>query len=794
MTLIYVGVAWTAGIAIARAMDIPWQVLLLFGLSSGLILFLWRDERRVRIGALCALVLAAGAGRYWLALPRFDEGSLATYNETGPVTLEGLVVGEPDVRDRHVNLRVRAQRVTLPDGTEREVRGLVLVSTPRYPQRQYGDRVRVEGKLETPQDLLGFSYRDYLARRNIHSVMWSAHVEHLAENQANPLMYHLLAFKQRARESIAGLLPEPQAALLSGILLGVESGIPDELMDSFSATGTTHIIAISGFNVTILAGIFTGLAQQVFDRRRAVWAAVAAIVVYTLFVGASAAVVRAALMGLLYLFGRYLGRPSYAPVSLAAAVIGMTAWNPHVLWDLGFLLSFAATAGLMLYTEPLERACAGAAGWFTSVDRAEGIARAMSDIFLVTVAAQITTAPLLVASFGQLSLVTLLTNALILPVQAYVMITGGIAALAGLILRPAGRLLGWVAWVFLTYTIEMVRLTGRIGHASVPVEMDAWMVWTYYGLLGAATWWLREPRERRRELWGRWWSWLSSSVTAKVLVAASGVVLMLALFVWRSLPDGRLHVVFFDVGQGDAIFIQTPSGRQVLIDGGPDPSVVLSRLGRRMPFWDRSLDLVVLTHPDADHIGGLVSVLERYRVDGVIFRDVGCESPLCEQWARLVDESGAAVYRGEAGLGIEVDEGLRLEVLQPGVQLLAGEGFNDKSLVIRLTYGEASVLLTGDIEERGEAALLATGATLTSTVLKVAHHGSCDSTTAAFVEAVNPDLAVISVGAENEFGLPCDSVVERLEGRRTYFTHEHGTVSVITDGQQLWVRTERGGE
>ena len=790
MSLVYFAIAWTAGIALAKWIDIPWQFLPLFALSSLLGLFLWRDDRRVQVGALCGLAFALGAGRFFLAVPRFDEKSLAAYNGEW-VTFEGLVVAEPDERDKYTNLRVSARRLLLPDGAEREVAGLVLVGTARYPRYEYGDEVRVEGLLEIPWQFEGFSYRDYLAQRRIYSVMRGADVDLLAENRANPLTFYLLAFKRRAQQSIAGVLSEPQAGLLTGILLGVESGIPKDLMADFSATGTTHLIAISGFNITIIGGIFAGVAQWVFDRRRAMWGAMAAVVVYTLLVGASAAVVRAALMGLLYLFGRYIGRPSYAPVSLAAAAVALTAWNPHVLWDMGFLLSFAATAGLMLYTEPLDRAVERVLRRVTAAERARRLTDLVSEMFLVTVAAQITTAPILMAAFGQVSLVTLLSNLLVLPFQPYLMITGGVATLLGLIRQPLGQFVGWVAWVFLTYTIEMVRLTADVSFASVPVDVEGWMVGVYYGVLGGVSWWITRSKERRQELWRQLWSLFSSDPMSKVLIGGSVIILVLALFLRGSLPDGRLHVSFLDVGQGDAVFVQTPSGRQALIDGGPSPSVLLSHLGRQMGFWDRSLDLIVLTHPDADHITGLVSVLERYQVDRVVFREMGCDDAVCEEWRRLVEEGGATVYRGEAGLEIELDEGLRLEALHPGVELLAGEGFNDNSLVTRLTYGQASMLLTGDIQAGAERRLLADEARLGSSVLKVAHHGGCDSTTAAFLEAVDPQLVVISVGEGNEFDHPCDALLRRLSGRTVYRTDKHGTVTFTTDGKQVWVKTVR---
>jgi len=796
MTLVYLAAAWVAGIALARAFHPPWQFLVFLGAASILGLLLWWDTRQVRLVAYSILMVALGAGRLLLAVPHFDDRSLSTYNDSGRVTLQGMVVGEPDERDRHTNLRVRAERLTLPDGIEQEVTGLALVQAGRYPRRAYGDRLEISGLLQSPPVYEGFSYRDYLARQGVYSFMRHAQIDALLQDGPKPLMAYLFALKRRAQAVIGRMLPEPEAALLTGILLGVESGIPEETMDDFEATGTSHIIVISGFNLTIVAGVFAGIAARFLQRRRALLVAMAAVAVYTILVGASPAVVRAAWMGILYLLGRYLGRETYAPVSLAAACLFMTAWNPNWLWDRGFLLSFAATAGLLFYTRPLEGVLERFLGRITSSERARKIVGLVSDASLVTIAAQLTTTPLLLAFFGRLSPVSLLSNVAILPAQSYIMTIGGAATLLGLIAPPLGRVVGWVVWLFLAYTVEVVRLTAMLPWASLSTEVDGWILWAYYGCLGLGTWWLGQPKDRRRELWSRLREWLRGHVAAKWLFGASGVLLALAVLAWRELPDGRLHVHFLDVGQGDAIFIETPSGRQVLIDGGPSPSLLLARLGRRMPFWDRTLDLVLLTHPDEDHITGLIDVLERYEVEAVIVREVGCRNPICQRWQELIEEAGVTVYRGEAGMNVGLDEGLQMDILHPGAELLLADGYNENSLVVRVSYGQASLLLAGDIEARAEGVLVRDGARLTSTVLKVAHHGGCTSTTGPFLAAVDPDLVVISVGEENDFGHPCQEVVDRLElslggDAPIYRTDQHGTIEVVSDGVTVWVETER---
>jgi competence protein ComEC len=802
MTLGFLAAAWLAGIALVRAVTIPWQCLLLLGLAGVVGLVGWRGSRRFRLACACLIALALGGGRLLLALPRFDDDSLAAYNDVGPVALEGVVIAEPDVRETHVNLRVRAGRLTLPDGRVVEVDGVVLVRAEPYTNCAYGDLLRVTGPLETPPGGEEFSYRDYLARQGVHSFVRRARVRRIGGGAGNPLYATLLAFKQRAHATIAAILHEPAASLLTGILLGVESGIPADLMEAFAATGTTHIIAISGFNITIIAGIFAGLSRRLVGARHATWVAIAGVLVYTLFVGGSAAVVRAAIMGIIYLLGKHAGRSTFAPASLAAAALVMTALNPFTLWDVGFQLSFAATVGLILYTDPLERGAVRLLARLTSEDQAERVVGWLSEALLVTTAAQITTLPISMAYFQRLSLVTLLTNCMILPAQSAVMVLGGLATLSGLVWLPLGRVLGWIAWLPLTYTIEVVRLTARVPYAWVDLgRMDAWMAWVSYVLLGALTWWGHQDRERRTALWQRArgaWTWLTASLSDRATLAASVVLVVLTAVAWRSLPDGRLHATFFDVGIGDATFIETPSGRQVLIDGGPSPSTLLAHLGRRMPFWDHDLDLVVLTHPDDDVLAGLLPVLERYRVEQVIRREVDCHSRLCARWETALAASGASVWRGQAGLQIWLDEEVLLSVLHPGPELFSRTSFNDNSLVLRLDHGEVCFLLAGDVGAEVEAQLIAQGAWLDCTVLRAAHHGDAGSTTAPFLEAVDPEVVVISVGRDSLLRHPHWETLERLEahagqsgnGLQVYRTDEDGTVEIVSDGRA--VRVEMG--
>ena len=240
----------------------------------------------------------------------------------------------------------------------------------------------------------------------------------------------------------------------------------------------------------------------------------------------------------------------------------------------------------------------------------------------------------------------------------------------------------------------------------------------------------------------------------------------------------------------------TPSGRQVLVDGGPDPRLVTRGLGARLPFWDRSLDVVALTHPHGDHVNGLLDVLDRYDVGLFLHRSADYPTAEYARWEQaLADRDGRSrVLEAHRGHRIDLGDGVLLEVLHPGPVTIEGET-NNNSLVLRVSYRDVVFLLTGDVETPIESMLLARGASLDATVLKVGHHGSDSSTSAAFLDAVSPSLAVISVGEDNRFGHPDAEVLARLHAvlspDRVLRTSQHGDVAVTTDGRRLWLQTAR---
>jgi len=246
MPLVYVGTGWFIGIALASALHLPIESLLPAFLVPIAGLVFWRNNHRARLIWISLVFAICGGIWFALRVPRFDQNSLSTYNGIGTVTIEGVIDAPSDVRDTYINLRVNADRLTAPDRSAHPIEGTVLVRPSRPAEFRYGDRVRVTGELNAPPEFATFNYADYLARQGVYSLIDRPQVKVLANDQGSPILSAIYAFRDRAYIVIQQILPEPQASLLSGILLGIDAGLPAEVQEDFRVTGTSHIIAISG--------------------------------------------------------------------------------------------------------------------------------------------------------------------------------------------------------------------------------------------------------------------------------------------------------------------------------------------------------------------------------------------------------------------------------------------------------------------------------------------------------------------------------------------------------------------
>lgn len=793
--------AWFVGLWVAEWLPLSpsaWLILFVCLLGFFGFCFFRMPPRRPYLrhtsvmAALMVLFLLAGGTRE--AYQAATEETLSEYNNSGTILLWGTIDRYPERRDGYTTYTIAADLLVQErTGQPIPVQGRLLVNLPHYPEYGYGDQLKLTGELQSPRRLPTFDYRAYLAIQGIHSTFRATETTLLARQQGAPLFQALNGIRARAEATVRQLLPEPHASLLNGILLGLNGSIPEPVQAAFSTTGATHVLVISGANFSVLVAVVSNLAQKGLGQKRGVVLSLLVIALYALMVGGDPPVLRAAAMGSLILLARIARRTPDALNGLAFVVVLLTAYNPNQRADIGFQLSALATLGLILFVPFLSQATT----WLLAKLRLSNVAQKplltlLTETLLLTVAAQLITTPLIVGIFGKLSLVSLLTNLLIVPMQAFIMQSGAVATVAGMVWLPIGQFLSVLPYVGLAWTVAIVEWTAQLPFASIEVgPFASQQIWMLYSVMGMGVWFITLPAQpisgspfEAPPLFG---------LTRRRLLIVVGLLAVATIPWWVAAqrPDGQLHLYMFDVGQGDALLIVTPEGRQMLIDGGEEPSLLLRALGEVMPFWDRSLDLVVLTHPDQDHLGGLPELLNRYEVGAILQSGDSSSSALYEEWQATVATEGVTPLIAQAGQRLEPGDGVVVEVLAPRGTPFAATNLN--SVVLEIRYGNFCALLTGDIELESEQRLIAEKALEPCQLLKVAHHGSTTSTSVDFLAQVAPHYALISAGSGNPFGHPSTQVLERLEasGVRIFRTDQQGTIHFWTDGEALWVVSER---
>ena len=803
MSLIYLSCAWVSGILLGYILLEAQFSLPLAFLFTGLVplpmLFLARQHRKLIIlTSLCLIFFFSGALRFQSSLPAVDENSLQFYNDQGTVEIRGRVDRDPDIRDKTTHLHLSATQIKVGDEWH-QVSGPALLFVPRYPTYSYGDVLSVTGKLETPPQLDDFDYKSYLAHQEIYSTMLYPKIESLDRGTGLKPLEWIYSLRNRLSQTLAKVLPEPQASLAQGIILGMRGNIPPPLKADFAHTGTAHLLAISGLHLSIVAGILLSLGIWLFGKKHHtyIWLALGAIWLYALLTGMHPPVFRATIMVSLFLIAELLGRQRSAFTSLAFAAAVMVGISPQILWTASFQMSFTAMAGLIFIFPLIQSLGKKAVNAALGEDgTAASVANFITSSFSITLGAIIAVWPLIAYYFGIISLVALPATLFALPALPGIITTGALAAGLGLIALPVGQAIGWVAWLFASYMLLVVNGFAALPLSSIELgKVDTTLIWVYYLVLAMAIW-LNSNRKKWVSIMPRAVNFISR-LPKKWVIPPLLVVAILASLAAATMPDDNLHISFLDVGQGVAILIQK-GNQQVLVDGGPSPQAISLELGKRLPFWDRTIDLLILTHPSADHVSGLVEVLHRYQVKQALYPDLDFQSNIYNEWLSLIQQQDIKYTLAQAGQQIDLGEGVVIEVLNPPMALLTDtqSDIDNNGLVLRVSIGEVSFLLTADAMWEAEFELITRRANLTSTVLKVGHHGSNTSTSPEFLAVVDPQLAVISVGADNTFGHPTPEVMDRLiekvgSEENIYRTDEQGTIEFITDGERLWVKVQK---
>jgi competence protein ComEC len=669
MILAWLAAAFVAGVVLGTGVNLP--VVVWAAAALLFVVVAWPIRRRAALAAVC---LAAGALSLGLARGHTERTpvtahSLAYYNGR-TVRVLGVVSQEPDVRDTGVNYVVSATTA----GTASHpiaVSGSVLVHLPVSEELQFGDRVELDGRLETPQSQPGFDYRAYLRGRGIGSTMAFVRAADLGPGPST-LGFSVVHARIALERDIDEWLPEPEASLLIAICLGARSATLGSLAPAFISTGLIHIVAISGIKIAMIAGTVFELAA--LTRRRALRVVVASAVLlsYVALTGFTASGVRSALMWELVFVAFYLGRGTVALVSLGAAAAAMVALEPSLVYDVGFQMSVAGTFAIVAFAPGLSHL-------------ARRVPSPFREALAVTLAAQIGTFPVVLHAFGLTSPVGPVANALVLPLLPLSIILGfALCAVASVpaVAQPLADLLDALLRIEIGITQTLARIPAW--HLGVPFGSE--FAIGYYVLLA----WLSVVVLRRAG-----WAPISERGSRGRELVVAVVVALLASTLAAAAAHGSRPTQLQWLGTGEALLLEAPN-HAVLIDGSPHAGALLRALGAALPPWLHRIDLIVVTDPRPSNVSGLRAVLRRYTVGEVL--DVGVEYPTHTYALWRSDLRSRAVPRSRLATGVHFRvDGVRITAIDPDAACPLPA---DCAGMLRLTMNGSIVLLAGTSSAR----------------------------------------------------------------------------------------------
>lgn len=741
------------GIAAANALRL--SVALVAVAAVGLAVAAVGADGRARLLALG--VALALAGWWWgsLRLDVLDRSALD--GRAGRAARVVLAVTGPVRRTRY-ELRVPAEVRRF--GRDR-IREPVLLELPLGRSPPQGVLIETIAEVQLPRRAEdGFDERAVLRRRGIHVVLRGGRWRVVGRRGG----LGGLADRVHARvaRSLALGTEGERRAVVTGVVLGEDQGLSEELRDRFRASGLYHLLAVSGQNVALVAGgILLAAWLAGIPRWLGELGALAGIGAYVLAVGWQPSVVRAGVAGALASLAWLAARPRDRWYFLLAGAAVLLAWNPYSVLEPGFQLSFAAVATIFLAVPPLQRRLRG-----------YPLPRALGAVVAVSAACGVATAPIVWLHFGAVPLYSVVANAAAAPAVAPLLAAALVAALLEPLAPDVATALAWSAGWLGAYLALCARVVGGLPHAQVH-SLAVLLGLAAVGGFAFVVARMQRPRGRR----------------ALALVAIAAVPL--AAWWWLRPgtapppPPSGLRITFLDVGQGDAVLLQVHEGA-VLVDQGPPEARAARQLA---DLGVRRLAVLVLTHPQRDHVGGAEEILRRLGVGFVLDPRIPAASGDERRALEEARERGVPVVVARAGRAYALGR-LRLRVLWPAREPAPGVDPNESAVVLLASYGEVDALLTADAESNVTLPLPPPAAE----VLKIAHHGSADAGLPGLLASVRPRIAVISVGARNDYGHPASSTLAALArspGLAVYRTDRDGRVVLETDGERIVARSER---
>ncbi len=774
-----IALAFITGLHFAFRIPVAGETVVL--LVAGLLLAALVFQRYAGIATLCLLAAMPGLGvlTHRLAHEAAVPDEVRTLEPYQTIEVIATVTTVPEERFGRVRFQalVHALRV---DSLLQPVRFRIRVQAPEVAVEP-GDEIFLRaGWLPPrgPRNLGTIDMREQFAaaglagtvRVRTDGVVLKTGVNHYAE-----VTFSARAGRVRSvlNTAVHRALPQSSAGIVAGLLLGERGGIEEDILHDFSSAGIIHVLAVSGLHVGFIMLIIY-IAGSFFNLPRSALLVISLLGVwaFALVTGMKPPVFRASLMATLFVIAMIRDKRADALNLLSFAALVILALRPGDLYSVGFQLSFAAVAGIVLLHPFFEQRIRK----ISLIDRAyaHALPRWTLSLMIVSLSAQLGTLPVSAWHFGSFSLVGMLANLFAIPLVFVAVATAFVMLIASAFWPGAAAVFAATVHVVITLVVELAAVMARLPFAAVEGWYPDFPLIVLYGLV---LFWLLAGSGRIR------------------FYTLLAMLLVLNFRVWAPVLSGSarlLEVAVLDVGQGDAIVVRSPTGRAMLIDAGPAFADVSAGERHVVPFLQRQgirqLDVVVVTHPHLDHFGGLFAVAETIPLGKVVFADTGYASPVFRNLLSFLNFRNVPIQIARRGdLLDELDPVLGMILAPPEDLAVLDKHLNNASIVLKLMYGRTAFLFTGDAEERAERRVSGYGGFLRAAVLKAGHHGSRTSSTPAFLSRAQPEIAVFSAGAFNKYGHPDPGILARYRavGASIHRTDLQGAALFRSDGDKI---------
>ncbi len=691
------------------------------------------------------------------------------------VKIQGTIISNPIEKEYKTTYEIKVTKI---ENLEKEIKTSknfnVLCNIKRQKDDEvslkYGDEIELECIYELPNQSRnegGFDYRKYLKAKNILGIVNISKSDAKLLEKSN-ILISIHSLKNYLIKNIKNILNNDSASLCIGLLLGDKTLISEDIQNNFRQSSLSHILAISGAHVSyILLGITALLNILKLHKRWSKILIIIFLLFFLLLIEFTPSVARAVIMVILTLICQILFKKPDTMLNLAISSFIILLVNPYYLLDVGFELSFGGTLSLILFMKRYK------------VKPKNKILNYIKQTILVSISANIIIIPIMMYYFNTISATFIISNVLATPILALALILGLIFIIFLLICRPIAILISYLLNIILQALIIITKITSKIPFSQILLPTPKlWQIILYYLIILI---FFYHPKfiQNRNEKY-------------KKLIAFILIFLLISPY-FIKIPSPNLKIFFIDVGQGDSMLINTPSGKTILVDGGGS-EVGSFDVGENilLPFLlDKNImtiDYMMFSHFDSDHCEGLLTILNKLKVKNIIISKQGKISDNFKKLLEILKLKKVNIIVAKAGKNIVIDNKCYINILFPEDKLILENTLNNNSIVAKFCYQTFSILLTGDIEKASEKRLVELYKNnLQATVLKVAHHGSKTSTTAEFLQMVKPKIALIGVGKDNKFGHPNNETIKSLTdaGVAIYRTDEMGEITINVNSKNL---------